>query len=88
MPYGAQSYGRRGVRTDRYTLVVDRRIAKPLAYTLHDNQNDPYQMSNIAEGNDELIHQLIVKELMPWLEHTGDPWRPTEVPENVLNAYT
>lgn len=88
MPYGAQSYGRRGIRTDRYTLVVDRRIAKPLAYTLHDNQNDPYQMSNIAEGNDALIHQLIVKELMPWLEHTGDPWRPTVVPENVLNGYT
>ncbi len=87
-PYGAQSYGRRGVRTDRYTLVVDRKIAKPLSYVLHDNQTDPYQMSNIAEANEPLIHQLIEEELMPWLEHTGDPWRPTEVPQSVMNAYT
>ncbi|WP_019615261.1 sulfatase family protein [Psychromonas ossibalaenae] len=88
MPYGAQSYGRRGIRTDRYTLSIDRKIGKPLTYVLHDNQVDPYQMKNIAEQNERLIKQLIEQELLPWLEHTGDPWRPTEVPEHVLNAYT
>lgn len=88
IPYGAQSYGRRGVRTERYTLMIDRKIGKPLTFVLHDNLEDPYQMSNIAEGNDQLINKLIEEELMPWLEHTGDPWRPAEVPESVLNAYT
>uniref|UniRef100_UPI00114D3E0F Chondroitin sulfate/dermatan sulfate 4-O-endosulfatase protein n=1 Tax=Vibrio sp. FC509 TaxID=1540143 RepID=UPI00114D3E0F len=88
MPYGGQSYGRRGVRTDRYTLMIDRKIAKPLTFVLHDNQNDPYQMTNIANDNQELIAQLIEKELIPWLELTGDPWRPTEVPASVAKAYT
>lgn len=88
IPYGAQSYGRRGVRTDHYTLVIDRKIGKPLTYTLHDNKQDPYQMSNIADGNHELIEKLIEEELMLWLEFTGDPWRPAEVPASVLNAYT
>nr|WP_241149062.1 sulfatase-like hydrolase/transferase [Photobacterium sanguinicancri] len=88
MPYGGQSYGRRGVRTDRYTLMMDRKIGKPLSVVLHDNQQDPYQMQNIAEQNESLVHQLVEEELMPWLEHTGDPWRPTEVPANTANAYT
>ncbi len=88
MPSGAQSYGRRGIRSNRYTLMIDRKIGKPLTYVLHDNQTDPYQMNNIAEQNERLINKLIEQELLPWLEHTGDPWRPTEVPEHVLNAYT
>ncbi|WP_299017831.1 sulfatase-like hydrolase/transferase [uncultured Photobacterium sp.] len=88
IPYGAQSYGRRGIRTDRYTLMIDRKIGKPLTYVLHDNQQDPYQMSNIAESNTALVEKLIEEELMPWLEYTGDPWRPAEVPASVLNAYT
>ncbi|OLQ72901.1 sulfatase [Photobacterium proteolyticum] len=88
VPYGAQSYGRRGVRTDRYTLVIDRRIGKPLSYTLHDNIEDPYQMANIADGNESVIEKLIEHELMPWLEYTGDPWRPAEVPASVLKGFT
>lgn len=88
MPYGAQSYGRRGIRTDRYTLVIDRKIGKPLSFVLHDNKKDPYQMENIAEESRDLIKKLIAEELMPWLDKTGDPWRPTEVSEKVLNAYT
>lgn len=88
MPYGGQSYGRRGVRTERYTLAIDRKVGKPLNYVLHDNKNDPYQMKNIAEDNMTLINRLIKTELLPWLEHTGDPWRPTEVPANATKAYT
>ncbi|MGF1873825.1 sulfatase [Photobacterium frigidiphilum] len=88
MPYGGQSYGRRGVRTDRYTLMVDRKIGKPLTFVLHDNQNDPYQMQNIAQQNESIVASLIEEELLPWLEHTGDPWRPTEVPASTANAYT
>ena len=88
MPYGAQSYGRRGIRTERYTMVIDRKIGKPLTYILHDNNNDPYQFHNIAANHMDLVNQLTEKELIPWLEHTGDPWRPTEVPVGVLKAYS
>lgn len=88
VPYGGQSYGRRGVRTDRYTLVINRKIGKPLEIVLHDNQSDPYQMKNIADKNEKLVHQLVENELLPWLEYTGDPWRPTEVPASAANAYT
>ncbi len=87
MPYGGQSYGRRGIRSQRYTLMIDRKIGKPLTYVLHDNQIDPYQMDNIAAGNPMLIDKLITEELIPWLEHTGDPWRPTVVPAHSANAY-
>lgn len=87
MPYGGQSYGQRGVRTDRYTLVIDRKVGKPLTYTLHDNKNDPYQMKNIAAENMALVNQLIADELIPWLEHSGDVWRPTEVAANAAKAY-
>ncbi|MDX1301340.1 sulfatase-like hydrolase/transferase [Photobacterium sp.] len=88
MPYGGQSYGRRGIRTNRYTLSITRRIGKPLTYVLHDNKNDPYQMENIANGNEVLIEKIIIEELIPWLEKTGDPWRPTEVPVSVTKAFT
>lgn len=87
MPYGGQSYGRRGVRTDRYTLVITRKIGKPLAIVLHDNKEDPYQMKNIADENPQIVKKLIEEELMYWLEHTGDPWRPTVVPANSAKAY-
>lgn len=87
-PYGAVSYGVRGVRTDQYTLSIVRKVGKPLQFTLFDNVNDPYQMKNIAKGNEAIIQTLITEELAHWLEVTGDPWRPTEVPESVLKAYT
>lgn len=87
-PYGAPSYGRRGVRTERYTLSVERRIGKPLKYVLHDNEKDPYQMKNIAAENMDIVNKLIQEELLPWLDRSGDQWRPTEVPKSVLNGYT
>lgn len=88
MPYGGNAYGKRGVRTDQYTMVVDRKIGKPLSYILHDNKKDPWQMVNIADTNKVLIDKLINEELIPWLEYTGDVWRPTEIKDNVLKPYT
>lgn len=88
MPYGGNAYGKRGIRTEKYTLVINRKIGKPLSYILHDNQSDPWQMKNIADTNKELISKLIRDELLPWLEYTGDVWRPTEVTDNTLKAYT
>ncbi|EAU8898479.1 sulfatase, partial [Salmonella enterica] len=54
---------------------------------LHDNKNDPYQMENIASDNMPLVNKLITEELIPWLEHSGDVWRPTEVSAKAVSAY-
>lgn len=78
IPYGEPSFGRRGVRTDTHTLVIDRQDGEPLSYRLYDNVNDPYQMHNIADSSPELVQQLIDQELTPWLEKTGDSWRAAE----------
>ena len=71
-------YGERGVRTERYTLVVN----KPEQYSkkifLWDRINDPYQMENIANKNPELVKKLIAEELEPWLRKTNDPWLTKE----------
>ncbi|WP_322804376.1 sulfatase [Vibrio alfacsensis] len=86
IPYGATAFGRRGVRTERYTLQIERRAGKPLKYSLWDRYNDKYQMKNIASHNMDLVEHLIHSELLPWLEKTNDPWRPTEVPASVLKG--
>ncbi|SPZ20634.1 Uncharacterised protein [Providencia rettgeri] len=78
IPYGEPSFGKRGVRTKTHTLVIDRQDGQPLKYTLYDNVNDPYQMKNVADENKPIIDKLIKEELIPWLEKTGDSWRPTE----------
>ena len=65
--------GRRGLRTHRYTLVVQRRKGKGEVYILHDNERDPYQMRNAADENPDVVRQLM-KELNQWLEKTNDPW--------------
>jgi N-acetylglucosamine-6-sulfatase len=65
--------GRRGLRTHRYTFVVQRRKGKGEVYILHDNERDPYQMRNVADKNPNVIRQLM-KELNQWLEKTNDPW--------------
>ncbi len=72
------SYGRRGVRTHRYTLCLDRgregKKRTPLKVSLYDRQEDPFQMNNIAEKRPDLVKSLINDELIPWLKETKDPW--------------
>jgi arylsulfatase A-like enzyme len=73
--------GRRGVRTSRYTLAIERSRYDRYQYYLYDNKEDPYQMKNLAADHPEIVQQLIQEELEPWLEKTGDPWtiaRPLE----------
>ncbi len=71
-------YGRRGVRTDRYTLCLDRgregKKRHPLQISLFDRKTDPFQLKNIAAEKPELVQQLIKEELIPWLEKAKDPW--------------
>ena len=44
---------------------------------LYDNVADPYQLSNIAGDQPEVVNRLIREELVPWLRRTEDPWLET-----------
>ena len=72
-PPGWPEGGRRGVRTHRYTFVTARRRDGSESCVLHDNQEDPYQLDNIADDRPDLVGGL-TEELNVWLEKTGDPW--------------
>ncbi len=72
--YGHPAWGRRGVRTRRYTLMISCEPDEPKKIVLHDNWNDKYQMQNIAEESPQIVRTLIQKELIPWLRKTKDPW--------------
>jgi len=74
VPYGKPALGHRGVRTHRYTLSIEKGEEGVLSTTLHDNADDPYQLENIADARPELVRELMERELVPWLERTGDPW--------------
>ena len=68
--------GTRGVRSDRYTFVVETeklfKEAKDTPIILFDRQNDPYEMKNIADQSPELV-QKFSTELLGWLKKTNDP---------------
>lgn len=69
------SYDERGVRTEQFTLMIDRKASGNTDIFLWDRLADPYQMNNLAKGNPELVKKLYQEELLPWLEKTGDEWR-------------
>ncbi|MHC4518654.1 MAG: sulfatase family protein [Planctomycetota bacterium] len=73
VPVGQPAWGRRGVRTNRYTFVVSKTSGKPPEYVLHDNQNDPYQLKNIAPDRPEIVQQL-TGQLERRLRANNDPW--------------
>ena len=61
-----------GVKTDRYTFVVDRNNRSD-QLILHSNEQDLYQLENIADREREVVGALIV-ELNQWHCRTNDPW--------------
>lgn len=65
--------GARGVRTHRYTFVIERERGHDDHCILYDNQEDPYQLRNVADERSEVVRAL-TQELHRWLERTGDPW--------------
>lgn len=73
-PQGRPEYGERGVRTDRFTLVVTRRPDELEACVLYDNVDDPYQLRNTASEQPELVRDLREGELTPILRRIDDPW--------------
>ena len=69
-----RAYGDRGVRTHRYTMVMNKALGRPTDHILlFDNENDPFQMRNIAGRCPDTVRQLLSEELIPWLKHTRDP---------------
>ena len=74
VPTGQPSLGRRGVRTDRHTLVVSRMPGERERIELYDRLPDPSQLHEIAGREPDLVRRLMRDELRPWLERTGDPW--------------
>ncbi len=78
VPPGEPAGGRRGVRTRRYTLMIEKTGDRVTETTLHDNKEDPYQLRNIADESPDVVERLIEEELTPWLEKTNDPWLTEE----------
>jgi arylsulfatase A-like enzyme len=74
IPYGRPDLGRRGVRTHRYTLSVEKETGGEVTTTLFDNVEDPYQLENVADSRPEVVEELVENELKPWLRRAGDPW--------------
>lgn len=66
--------GKRGIRTDRYTFVIERNNkGDTINQMLHDNKLDPFQLKNIAKENLNLVHKFQNK-LGSKLKEIDDPW--------------
>ena len=66
-------YGWRAVRTHTHTFVVIRQPGKEEQLLLYNNEEDPYQLKNIAPDSAELVAHYADK-LVRLLRETGDPW--------------
>ncbi len=72
-----RTVGYRGLRTERYTYVVDRgRKGEYLKRFLYDNQEDTYQLNPVitVHASENEIMQKLDKELQKWLEKMHDPF--------------
>ncbi len=74
IPFDKVDMGKRGVRTHRYTLCIEKREEKEDTIILYDNKKDKFQLENIAAKQPETVKKLIEEELQPWLKKTKDPW--------------
>jgi len=72
--------GMRGLRNDRYTFVIQRNNqGDVLEYLLFDNENDPYQLNNIANRNQSLVDKF-EKQVFEKLAEINDPWIEYAIP--------
>jgi hypothetical protein len=55
--------GRRGVRTDRYTLARHRAKGQPERVESCDRKTGPYQLRNTTDGKPRLVESLTRREL-------------------------
>ncbi len=65
--------GTRGFRNDNYTFAVVKADNGEKFYYLYDDNNDPYQMTNIW-GRDSDLDKKMETELMSLLSKMNDPW--------------
>jgi len=70
---GKPDYGLRGVRTDRYTFVINQINDIDKKILLFDREKDPYEMNNISAQNPKLVQDLSLI-LKTWLTKYKDPW--------------
>ena len=73
-----KDYNCRGLRTHRHTFAIKNQEGRQTV-VLYDNQEDPYQLTNVADKNPELVRKL-TDELGQWLKRTKDPWPETTRP--------
>ena len=72
--------GMRGLRNDRYTFVIRRNNqGEVVEYLLFDNENDPYQLDNIANRSQPLVEKF-EKQIFKKLAEINDPWVEYAVP--------
>jgi arylsulfatase A-like enzyme len=72
-----RTVGYRGLRTKRYTYVVNQgRQGKTLRRLLYDNEKDPYQLNPIeaTHANENPVMAKLDKELQQWLDKMNDPF--------------
>ena len=74
VPQVKPEWGKRGVRTKRYTFVMNKREGKEVEYVLYDNVEDKYQLKNIAKERPEVVKELKA-ELEMLLIKNKDPWQ-------------
>ena len=69
--------GYRGLRTQRYTYVVDRgHEGKVTRRYLYDNEKDPYQLNPVQaiSADENPIMAKLDKQLQQWLDKMNDPF--------------
>jgi hypothetical protein len=69
--------GYRGLRTGRYTYVVNRGPkGKNLQRLLYDNEKDPYQLNPVqaTKADENPTMAELDKQLHQWLKKTNDPF--------------
>lgn len=79
-------YQRKGVRTERYTFVIERDVDGQFQkHVIFDNEKDPYQMNNLEfEDLDEDTLVNLKKELGFWLKKANDLWFQNNVFEDFI----
>jgi hypothetical protein len=62
-------------------MVINRAPDDPVEQVvLFDRDEDPHQLTNVAETRPDVVRQLLERELVPWMARTGDPMtRPANV---------
>lgn len=76
--------GHRGVRTDRYTLVLSQGRGGEPRVRLFDNRADRYQLNDIAPSHAKVVAELST-EVQRWLDHIGDHWSASPSQPNQRN---